>query len=66
MSRPVTPARVQSKTESTVQPNTGEILLRTFTDLRDELVSTLCFLLGNAEDAQDVAQEAFLRCWRTQ
>jgi len=49
-----------------VQPNTGDILLRTFTDLRDELVSTLCFILGNAEDAQDVAQEAFLRCWRTQ
>jgi RNA polymerase sigma-70 factor (ECF subfamily) len=49
-----------------VQSNTGDILLRTFTDLRDELVSTLCFLLGNAEDAQDVAQEAFLRCWRTQ
>jgi RNA polymerase sigma-70 factor (ECF subfamily) len=44
----------------------GDVLLRTFTDLRDELVSTLCFLLGNAEDAQDVAQEVFLRCWRTQ
>jgi RNA polymerase sigma-70 factor (ECF subfamily) len=41
-------------------------LLRTFTELRDELVSTLCFILGNAEDAQDVAQEVFLRCWRTQ
>jgi RNA polymerase sigma-70 factor (ECF subfamily) len=39
--------------------------LRTFTDLRDELVSTLWFLLGSQEDAQDVAQEAFLRCWRT-
>ena len=23
-------------------------------------------MLGNQEDAQDVAQEAFLRCWRTQ
>jgi RNA polymerase sigma-70 factor (ECF subfamily) len=45
---------------------TGELLLRAFTDLRDELVSTLCYLLGNAEDAQDVAQEAFLRCWRSQ
>src|ERR1700761_8700966 len=66
MSRPATPACVQPKTEAPVQPNTGDILLRTFTDLRDELVSTLCFLLGNADDAQDVAQEAFLRCWRTQ
>ena len=44
----------------------GEVLLRTFTELRDELVSTLWFVLGNQEDAQDVAQEAFLRCWRTQ
>src|SRR5438105_1714568 len=44
----------------------GEALLRTFEDLRDDLVSTLWFVLGNPEDAQDVAQEAFLRCWRTQ
>jgi RNA polymerase sigma-70 factor (ECF subfamily) len=44
----------------------GDVLLRTFSELRDELVSTLCFLLGNPEDAQDVAQEVFLRCWRTQ
>jgi RNA polymerase sigma-70 factor (ECF subfamily) len=41
-------------------------LLHTFNDLRDELVSTLWYLLGNQEDAQDVAQEVFLRCWRTQ
>jgi RNA polymerase sigma-70 factor (ECF subfamily) len=46
--------------------STGELLLRTFTDLRDELVSTLWFVLGNRDDAQDVAQETFLRCWRTQ
>lgn len=52
--------------DAPAQPNNGDILLRAFTDLRDELVSTLCFLLGNAEDAQDVAQETFLRCWRTQ
>ena len=44
----------------------AELLLRTFTDLRDELVSTLWYVLGNQEDAQDVAQEAFLRCWRSQ
>jgi RNA polymerase sigma-70 factor, ECF subfamily len=66
MSRPATHACAQPKTDDAVQPNLGDILLRTFTDLRDELVSTLCFVLGNAEDAQDVAQEAFLRCWRTQ
>src|SRR3954470_15886882 len=46
-------------------PSPGEVLLRTFNALRDDLVSTLWFVLGNQEDAQDVAQEAFLRCWRT-
>ncbi len=44
----------------------GQALLRTFNDLRDELVSTLWFLLGNRDDAQDAAQEAFLKCWRAQ
>src|SRR5262245_14527587 len=47
-------------------PTPGEVLLRTFNALRDDLVSTLWFVLGNQEDAHDVAQEAFLRCWRTQ
>jgi len=44
----------------------GEMLLRTFNELRDELVGTLWYLLGSQEDARDAAQEAFLRCWRTQ
>jgi RNA polymerase sigma-70 factor (ECF subfamily) len=66
MSRPATSVHAQPKVEGTVGPAPGDLLLRTFTDLRDELVSTLCFVLGNAEDAQDVAQEVFLRCWRTQ
>lgn len=66
MSRPATPACAQPSSDGSAPRTTGDLLLRTFTDLRDELVSTLCFVLGNAEDAQDVAQEAFLRCWRTQ
>jgi RNA polymerase sigma-70 factor (ECF subfamily) len=41
------------------------VLLRTFNELRDDLVSTLWYLLGNQDDAQDIAQEVFLRCWRT-
>jgi len=44
----------------------GDVLLRTFNEVRDELVSTLWYVLGNQEDAQDIAQEVFLRCWRTQ
>jgi len=44
----------------------GEVLLRAFNDAREELVGTLWYLLGSQEDAQDAAQEAFLRCWRTQ
>src|SRR5438132_12731517 len=39
-------------------------LVRVFNELRDELVSTLWFVLGNREDAQDTAQEAFVKCWR--
>src|SRR5580765_4263947 len=39
------------------------LLVRTFNELRDELISTLLFVLGNKEDAQDAAQEAFVKCW---
>jgi RNA polymerase sigma-70 factor (ECF subfamily) len=46
-------------------PSPGDVLLCAFNALRDELVSTLLFLLGNRDDAQDAAQEAFLKCWRT-
>jgi RNA polymerase sigma-70 factor, ECF subfamily len=56
----------------TIRPELGsegstpsdEVLLASFNELRDELVSTLMYLLGNREDAQDAAQEAFLKCWR--
>jgi RNA polymerase sigma-70 factor (ECF subfamily) len=41
----------------------GERLVRTFNALRDELISTLLFVLGNRDDAQDAAQDAFLKCW---
>src|SRR3954469_16337687 len=42
----------------------GNPLVVLFNQLRDELVSTLMYVLGNADDAQDAAQEAFLKCWR--
>lgn len=41
-----------------------QTLIDAFAALRDELVSTLAFLTGSREDAQDAAQEAFLKCWR--
>ncbi|AWM39513.1 ECF RNA polymerase sigma factor SigE [Gemmata obscuriglobus] len=41
-----------------------DALVATFNQVRDELVSTLMYLLGNSDDAQDAAQEAFLKCWR--
>jgi RNA polymerase sigma-70 factor (ECF subfamily) len=43
----------------------GDEFLRAFNDARAELVSTLFYMLGNHEDAQDAAQDAFLKCWRT-
>jgi RNA polymerase sigma-70 factor (ECF subfamily) len=39
-------------------------LVRAFNEVRAELVSTLFFMLGNYDDAQDAAQDAFLKCWR--
>ena len=42
----------------------GATLLALFNEIRDELVSTLQYVLGNADDAQDAAQEAFMKCWR--
>jgi RNA polymerase sigma factor (sigma-70 family) len=39
-------------------------LLRAFAEVREELLGTLAGHLGSHEDAQDVAQETFLKCWR--
>lgn len=44
---------------------TADDLVRAFNEVRAELVSTLFYLLGNHEDAQDAAQDAFLKCWRS-
>jgi RNA polymerase sigma-70 factor (ECF subfamily) len=41
-----------------------EKFVRAFAEVREELVGTLLPMLGSYEDAQDVAQEAFLKCWR--
>lgn len=43
---------------------TEELLERTFVCHQDELYGTLYYLVGNAEDARDALQEAFVKCWR--
>src|SRR5437016_5356910 len=43
-----------------------EELVDTFNQLRDDLISTLVFILGNHDDACDAAQDAFLKCWKAQ
>ena len=61
---PSPPVQSVAAPDGAVSP--PERLLRAFNELHDELVSTLWFILGNREDAQDTAQEAFLKCWRAQ
>ncbi len=41
----------------------ADLLVRTFNELRNELLGTLLFVLGNKEDAHDAAQDAFIKCW---
>src|SRR6266852_1795066 len=65
MSKPGTSVVAQVHDTAKAASPGGE-LLRTFNALRDDLVSTLRFVMGTQEDAHDVAQEAFLRCWRSQ
>lgn len=40
------------------------LLVETFEQIRDELVSTIAYVIGHRDDALDVAQEAFVKCWR--
>src|SRR5690242_12398186 len=42
----------------------GEALQRAFAEARADLLNALTGLLGSRDDAQDVVQETFLKCWR--
>ena len=46
------------------QGRAEEQLEQAFRDGQDELFGALYYLVGNAEDARDALQEAFLKCWR--
>jgi RNA polymerase sigma-70 factor, ECF subfamily len=45
--------------------DTEQDFVRAFNLMRTDLVNTLYFVLGSHDDAQDVAQEVFIKCWRT-
>lgn len=42
----------------------GDLVVSTFSGLQNELVSTLVYMLGNRDDAMDMVQEAFVKCWK--
>ncbi len=62
---PTPPATVPASPAS-AEASLAEVLARAFNDLRDELIGTLYYLLGNRDDAHDAAQETFMKCWRSQ
>jgi RNA polymerase sigma-70 factor, ECF subfamily len=51
-------------TPNSPPPENSHPLVVLFHEIRDELMSTLVYVLGNTEDARDTAQEAFLKCWK--
>jgi RNA polymerase sigma-70 factor (ECF subfamily) len=55
---------VSTRAQASGRDPSGEELVRAFNAVRLELVSTLFFILGNHDDAQDAVQDAFLKCWR--
>lgn len=42
----------------------AELLTDLFCSLQAELTGTVFYLTGNGEDAKDIVQEAFMKCWR--
>jgi RNA polymerase sigma-70 factor (ECF subfamily) len=63
MGKPDAAAAAHSVVSSNGQETSEARLVRTFNELKDELIGTLIFVLGNRDDAHDAAQDAFIKCW---
>jgi len=50
--------------DAEVQQQAAERLEEVFARCQDELLGTLYYLVGNAEDARDALQETFVKCWQ--
>lgn len=56
--------KVARKAEPERHAAAAGVLEAAFAQYQSELLGTLYYLVGNAEDARDVFQDAFLKCWR--
>jgi RNA polymerase sigma-70 factor, ECF subfamily len=57
------PSTARSDAENDSRP-LAKRLEEMFSHCQDELLGMLYHMLGNAEDARDALQEAFIKCWK--
>lgn len=57
------PATAQPDVKNESQP-AAKWLEEAFSSYQDELLGMLYYVVGNAEDARDALQEAFIKCWK--
>ena len=55
---------VQQEISTKAPTASAQQLEEAFARHQGELLGTLYYLVGNADDAQDALQEAFVKCWR--
>jgi RNA polymerase sigma-70 factor (ECF subfamily) len=63
MAKRVEAVSIRVRPETNGRSSRAEEMVRLFNEIRDELISTLLYVLGNRDDALDAAQEAFIKCW---
>ncbi len=51
--------------DAAIDQQAADRLEEAFARHQDELLGTLYYLIGDAEEAQDALQEAFVKCWRS-